>query len=60
MDTHANEEMDQIRSGKPTLARLCISLPRDLYKRVKILAHNENTTISALMIEVIKARLRGE
>jgi predicted DNA-binding ribbon-helix-helix protein len=41
------------------LARLSISIPRDLYKQVKVMAHDKNTTISALIIEIIKLKLKN-
>lgn len=50
---------DRDHAGHAKLARLSISVPRDLYKQVKIMAHDKNTTISALMIEIIKLKLKN-
>jgi hypothetical protein len=58
MDSATAEGKNKIVSGQAKLARLCISLPRDLYKQVKMMAHDENTTISALMIEIIRTKLK--
>jgi len=38
-------------------ARLSISLSRHLYKRFKLYAHEKDSTISALIVQLIKAEI---
>jgi hypothetical protein len=38
-------------------ARLSISLSRQLYKRFKLYAHEKDSTISALIVQLIKAEI---
>jgi len=60
MEQHEDQEKNKFKSEKPKMAKLCVSLPRDLYKQVKMLAHDEDTTISALMLEIIRTRLKSK
>ena len=60
MNAHTDDDQSKIVSGQQKLARISISLPQDLYKKVKILALDENTTVSALMIGIIRARLKEQ
>jgi hypothetical protein len=59
MGTPPSDGMKKIESDPSKLARLCISLPRDLYKQVKMKAHDEDTTISALMIQIIRSNIKS-
>jgi len=39
-------------------ARLSVALPRNLYKRLKIVAHDSDMTVSSFVIKLIRAELR--
>jgi hypothetical protein len=39
-------------------ARLSISLPKSLYRQFKIHAHEKDSTLSALIIQMIKAEIQ--
>jgi len=43
---------EQARCGEQ--ARLSINLPKNLYKRLKLHAHDKDSTLSALIIQLIK------
>lgn len=38
-------------------ARLSINLPKSLYKQLKIHAHDKESTLSALIIQLIRAEI---
>jgi hypothetical protein len=38
-------------------ARLSVTLPRSLYKRLKLAAHDNDTTVSSLIIKLIRSEL---
>ena len=50
-------------SGKePNLspqARLSVGVPRGVYKQLKLLAHDRDMTVSALLVQLIKAEIRS-
>ena len=39
-------------------ARLSVALPRNLYKKLKIVAHDSDMTVSSFVIKLIRAELR--
>ena len=59
MDSKEDSKEDVGLSSPTDPARLSVSIPRGLYKRFKMHALNKNTTISALIIELIKRELEG-
>jgi hypothetical protein len=54
--------VDAAPSSKDSLvsaqARLSVSIPRGVYKRFKLLAHDREMTVSALLLHLIKAELQ--
>lgn len=38
-------------------ARLSVMMPRSLYKRLKLTAHDNDTTVSSLIIQLIRSEL---
>lgn len=45
---------EQLTAGQ---ARLSVLLPRSLYKKVKLVAHDQDMTLSAWLIKLIRAEL---
>lgn len=45
---------EQFTAGQ---ARLSVVLPRSLYKKVKLVAHDQDMTLSAWLIKLIRAEL---
>lgn len=39
------------------MARLAVTLPKSLYRRLKLYAHENDTTITAVLVQLIKAEL---
>jgi hypothetical protein len=39
-------------------ARLSVAIPRGVYKKLKLLAHDREMTVSALLLHLIKAELQ--
>ena len=50
-------------SGKEPIlspqARLSVGVPRGVYKQLKLLAHDRDMTVSALLVQLIKAEIRS-
>ena len=46
-------------SNSSPKARLSVSVPRGVYKQLKLLAHDRDTTISALLVQLIKAEIQS-
>jgi hypothetical protein len=40
-------------------ARLSVGVPRGIYKQLKLLAHDRDMTVSALLVQLIKAEIRS-
>jgi hypothetical protein len=40
-------------------ARLSVGVPRGVYKKLKLLAHDRDMTVSALLVQLIKAEIRS-
>jgi hypothetical protein len=40
-------------------ARLSVGVPRGVYKQLKLLAHDRDMTVSALLVQLIKAEIRS-
>ena len=40
-------------------ARLSVGVPRSIYKKLKLLAHDREMTISALLVQLIKAEIQS-
>jgi hypothetical protein len=40
-------------------ARLSVGVPRSVYKQLKLLAHDRDMTVSALLVQLIKAEIRS-
>ena len=40
-------------------ARLSVGVPRGVYKQLKLLAHDRDMTISALLVQLIKAEIQS-
>jgi hypothetical protein len=45
-------------SSASAQARLSVTVPRGLHKRLKLLAHDRDMTVSALLIQLIKAEIQ--
>ena len=41
-------------------ARLSVGVPRGVYKQLKLLAHDRDMTVSALLVQLIKAEIRSD
>ena len=56
-------EGDYFCSGKESnaspQARLSVGVPRGVYKQLKLLAHDRDMTISALLVQLIKAEIQS-
>jgi hypothetical protein len=54
---------DCIPSGKESnsspQARLSVAVPRSIYKKLKLLAHDRGMTISSLLVQLIKAEIQS-
>jgi len=46
-------------SNSSSQARLSVSVPRGVYKQLKLLAHDRDMTISALLVQLIKAEIQS-
>ena len=46
-------------SNSSPQARLSVGVPRGVYKQLKLLAHDRDMTISALLIQLIKAEIQS-
>ena len=46
-------------SNSSPQARLSVSVPRGVYKQLKLLAHDRDMTISALLVQLIKAEIQS-
>jgi hypothetical protein len=59
----APDDEDFNRSGKESnlspQARLSVGVPRGIYKKLKLLAHDREMTISALLVQLIKAEIQS-
>jgi hypothetical protein len=40
-------------------ARLSVGVPRGVYKQLKLLAHDRDMTVSALLVQLIKAEIKS-
>jgi hypothetical protein len=40
-------------------ARISVSVPRGIYKQLKLLAHDRDVTVSALLLGLIKNEIQG-
>lgn len=45
--------------GEP-LARLSVSVPRSLYRQIRLLAHDQDSTLTALIVRLIREELQGK
>jgi hypothetical protein len=46
-------------SNSSPQARLSVGVPRGVYKQLKLLAHDRDMTISALLVQLIKAEIQS-
>jgi len=46
-------------SSSSTQARVSVSVPRGIHKKLKLLAHDRDITISTLLLDLIKAEIHG-
>jgi len=51
----SSAHQDSIPSDEQS--RLSVTLPRNLYKRLKLAAHDNDTTVSSLIIKLIRSEL---
>jgi hypothetical protein len=47
------------KSNSSLQARLSVNVPRGVYKQLKLLAHDRGMTISALLVQLIKAEIQS-
>jgi predicted DNA-binding ribbon-helix-helix protein len=45
------------RSHSAELARLSVAVPKSLYKRLKLVAHDRDMTVSALVLQLIRSEI---
>ena len=57
VDSRLSCGSDHTSSGAETVARLSVSLPRSLYRQVKLHALDQDTTLSALLTGLIRKEL---
>jgi len=61
-DLSEPDERDVISTGGGSLvtaqARVSVAIPRGVYKKFKLLAHDREMTVSALLLHLIKAELQ--
>jgi hypothetical protein len=46
-------------SSSSTQARVSVSVPRGIHKKLKLLAHDRDITVSTLLLDLIKAEIHG-
>jgi hypothetical protein len=47
------------KSSSSTQARVSVSVPRGIHKKLKLLAHDRDITVSTLLLDLIKAEING-
>ena len=46
-------------SSSSAQARVSVSVPRGIHKKLKLLAHDRDITVSTLLLDLIKAEIHG-
>lgn len=55
---HSEQSSHYERSHSAELARLSVAVPKALYKRLKLVAHDRDMTVSALVLQLIRSEIK--
>jgi hypothetical protein len=55
--SHCEQSSSYERSHSAEQARLSVAVPKALYKRLKIVAHDRDMTVSALVLQLIRSEI---
>ena len=55
--SHSDSVSHFERNHSADLARLSVAVPKALYKRLKLVAHDRDMTVSALVLQLIRSEI---